>query len=339
METPVSEDSFVQKGAAATLSIPHIGEPQDFYFLLLPKATMLPVAAAIEPLRIANQVTNTKLYRWYIMTEDGAPLRCSNGMMVTPDLALGALPSDGMGFVCAGVEPQDAAGEITLNWLRREHRFGRKLGGICTGAFALAQAGLIKDQPFTLHWENQPGFVERFEHLKPSPNIYEVTGSVMTCGGGSAATDMMLTLIEERHGKQLAIIVADMCLHVRSTSGAAPQKSNYAVAIGSRNQRLLSALQLMQESIEEPLSIGELCTRLDISRRQLERLFSRYLDQSPMHVYSDMRLSHAFALMNETSMSVTEIALASGFNSATHFSRQFKRKFGASPHFFRKGWA
>ncbi|TNJ43935.1 GlxA family transcriptional regulator [Phaeobacter sp. B1627] len=335
----MSDDSFVQKGAAANLTVAHAGAPQDFYFLLLPKATMLPVAAAIEPLRIANQVTNTKLYRWFIMTETGAPVRCSNGMVVTPDMALAPLPSEAVGFVCAGVEPQDAASETTLNWLRRQHRFGRQIGGICTGAFALAQAGIIRDQPFTLHWENQPGFTERFEHLKPSPNIYEVTAGLMTCGGGSAATDMMLTLIEQRHGKQLAIIVADMCLHVRSTSGAAPQKSTYAVAIGSRNQRLLSALQLMQDAIEEPLSIAALCDRLDISRRQLERLFSRYLDQSPMHVYSDMRLSHAFALMNETSMSVTEIALASGFNSATHFSRQFKRKFGASPHFFRKGWA
>jgi transcriptional regulator GlxA family with amidase domain len=335
----MDSESFIQKGAAAKLAIPFSGEPQDFYFLLLPKATMLPVAAAIEPLRIANQVTNTELYRWYVMSEDGAPVRCSNGMTVTPDLPLQPLPSEAVGFVCSGVEPHAAASEAVLNWLRREDRFGRKLGGICTGAFALAQAGLLRDHHFTLHWENQPGFAEMFPNLSPSPKIYETSGRFMTCGGGNAATDMMLSLIEERHGKKLAIIVADMCLHVRSGGQVAPQKSNYAVAIGSRNQRLLSALQLMQDSIEEPLSIGELCDRLDISRRQLERLFSKYLNESPMHVYFDMRLSHAYALMNETSLSVTEIALASGFNSATHFSRQFKRKFGASPHFFRKGWS
>ncbi|MVO17447.1 GlxA family transcriptional regulator [Parasedimentitalea huanghaiensis] len=331
-------DSFVQKGAAAKLAIPFSGAPKDFYFLLLPKATMLPVAAAIEPLRIANQVTNTELYRWYTMSEDGTPVTCSNGMTVTPDLALEQLQQDAEVFVCSGVEPQHAAGEPTINWLRREHRFGRRLGGICTGAFALAQAGLLRGQEFTLHWENQPGFSEMFPDLHPSPNIYEISSSLVTCGGGNAATDMMLNLIQERHGKKLAIIVADMCLHVRSGGQMAPQKSNYAVAIGSRNQRLLTALQLMQEAIEDPLSIIELCDQLDISRRQLERLFSRYLDQSPMQVYSDMRLSHAYGLMNETSMSVTEIALASGFNSATHFSRLFKRKFGASPHFFRKGW-
>jgi transcriptional regulator GlxA family with amidase domain len=334
----MESESFIQKGAAAKLAIPFTGAPQDFYFLLLPKATMLPVAAAIEPLRIANQVTNTQLYRWYVMTEDGGPVKCSNGMTVTPDMPLQPLPSEAVGFVCSGVEPQLAAGEATLNWLRRENRFGRRLGGICTGAFALAQAGLLRDHSFTLHWENQPGFAEMFPRLQPSPNIYEISGRYMTCGGGNAATDLMLNLIEERHGKKLAIIVADMCLHVRSGGQVVPQKSNYAVAIGSRNQRLLTALQLMQDSIEEPLSIGELCEKLDISRRQLERLFSRYLNESPMHVYFDMRLSHAYALMNETAMSVTEIALASGFNSATHFSRQFKRKFGASPHFFRKGW-
>lgn len=331
-------DNFVQKGAAAKLAISFDGPAQDFYFLLLPKATMLPVAAAIEPLRIANQVSNAKMYRWYVMTEDGGPVTCSNGMTVTPDLALSQLPQDGRVFICAGVEPQHAPGETTINWLRREHRFGRKLGAICTGAFALAQAGLLSGQNFTLHWENQPGFMEMYPNLTPSANIYEITDSLVTCGGGNAATDMMLNLIEQTHGKNLAIIVADMCLHVRSSGQLTPQKSNYAVAIGSRNQRLLSALQLMQDSIEEPLSIGALCEHLDISRRQLERLFSRYLDQTPMQVYSDMRLSHAYGLMNETALTVTEIALASGFNSATHFSRQFKRKFGASPHFFRKGW-
>lgn len=332
-------DQFVPKGAAATLSIKFEGPPQDFYFLMLPRTTLLAVAAAIEPLRIANQVTNRCLYRWFVMTEDGQPIRCSNGMEITPDIKLQPLPQNAIGFVCAGVEPQNAATDITLHWLRREHRFGRQLGGICTGAFTLARSGILNKQNFTLHWENQPSFVEAYSHLRPTPNTFEITDALMTCGGGNASTDLMLTLIEQRHGKQLAIIVADMCLHARSSGVTSPQKSNYAVAIGSRNQRLLSALQRMQERIEDPISISQLCADLEISRRQLERLFSRYLDQSPMHVYSDMRLTHAFGLMNETALSVSEIAVASGFNNATHFSRQFKRKFGASPHFFRKSWS
>lgn len=335
----MGSERFIQKGAAASLPMQVCGPPQDFRFLLLPKATMLAFAAAIEPLRIANQVVGKELYRWYTMTEDGRPVSCSNGVSVTPDMALTGLPADAVGFVCGGVEPLHAAGPATLNWLRREDRFGRRLGGICTGAFALAQAGLLRSHPFTLHWENQPGFTEAFAGLEPSSRQYEISGRYMTCGGGSAATDMMLALIEQRHGKNLAIIVADMCLHTRTGRRSAPQKSSFAVAIGSRNPRLLAALQLMHETIEEPLSIVDLCARLEISRRQIERLFQRYLHQSPRQVYHEMLLTHAYALLSETAMSVTEIALASGFSSATHFSRQFKQRYGASPHFFRKTWA
>ncbi len=335
----MTHDRFVQKGAAASLSVPFSGPPRDLYFLLLPKATMLAVASAIEPLRIANQIANTELYRWFIMTGDGAPVTCSNGMTVAADLALQPLPGKATGFVCAGVEPQHAASDAVLNWLRREDRSGRHLGGICTGAFALARAGLLRDHAFTLHWENQPGFIEAFPDLLPSPNIYEISGRFLTCGGGNAATDMMLALIEEQHGKNLAIMVADMCLHTRAGPGSVPQKSAFAVAVGSRNPHLLAAMQLMQDAIEEPLAIADLCARLGISRRQLERLFAKHLGQSPKQVYFEMRLTHAHALISETGMSVTEIALASGFNSASHFARQFKQRFGASPHYFRKGWS
>ena len=335
----MGSDRFIQKGAAASLPMRCSGPPQEFRFLLLPKATMLAMAAAIEPLRIANQVAGAELYRWYTMTEDGRPVTCSNGVTVTPDMALEPLPAEAVGFVCGGVEPLHAAGAATLNWLRREDRFGRRLGGICTGAFALAQAGLLDGHDFTLHWENQPGFSEAFPGLEPSSGQYEISGRYMTCGGGSASTDMMLAVIEERHGENLAIVVADMCLHTRTGRRGAPQKSSFAVAIGSRNPRLLAALHLMQEAIEEPLSIVDLCARLGISRRQLERLFQRYLRQSPKQVYHQMLLTHAYALLSETSMTVTEIALASGFTSATHFSRQFKARYGASPHFFRKTWA
>lgn len=339
MSNDKCQDNFVPRASSAHFDIRYDGAPQDFFFLVLPRSMMLGVAAAIEPLRVANQITGKELFRWFILTEDGAPVRCSNGMQVTPDMALDDAPVGGLTFISAGGEPQLAAGEKTLNWIRKAARFGRPMGTINTGAFALAQAGVLTDQIFTLHWEDQPAFLEEFPNLTPSSNIFEITPRLISCGGGHAATDMILTLIEERHGEQLAIVCADMCLHMRSRRGSEPQRSNFAVAVGSRNRRLLSALQMMQDSIESPLSIHEICDKLDISRRQLERLFTRYLDQSPMQVYFDMRLHHAYGLMNETSMSVTEIALASGFNSATHFSRQFKRRFGASPHFFRKGWS
>ncbi|WP_323785887.1 GlxA family transcriptional regulator [Thalassovita sp.] len=335
----MQQDQFIQKAASASFPMTFDGPPQDFYFLLLPNMTMLSVASAIEPLRIANQLTNSRLYRWFTMTEDGEPVTCSTGIKVTPDTALQPLPSNSVGFVCCSIQPLGAASEKTLNWLRREDRFGRPLGGICTGAFALAAAGLLNGRRFTLHWENHDSFQETYPQLTPSPNIYEIDGRIMSCGGGNSAIDMMLALIEERHGPDLAALVADMCLHTRSGPTNSPQKSSRSFTIGTRNRNLLAAIRVMENALEEPLLMEELCATLGVSRRQIERLFKRYLGQSPMSYYNDLRLTRAYGFLNETDMTVTEIAAATGFRSASHLARAFRKKYGNNPNSFRKYWS
>ena len=334
----MARDPFVQKGGSADFVLSFDGAPQSFHFLLLPGTTMLAVAAAIEPLRIANQLTRKQLYTWHTMTEDGAPIRCSNGLRIIPDEALRPLPATGLGFVCAGVEPERGPSPAVLNWVRREHRFGRSLGGICTGTFALARAGILNGVRFTLHWENQAGFSEAFPSLAPTQNIYEADGRITTCGGGNAAIDMMLALIETRHGSQLATMVADMCIHMRADPHA-PQRSARSVAIGSRNPKLLAAIDIMQEIVEEPLSCSDLCQRLGTSRRQLERLFKRYVGEAPMTYYMNLRLSRASAYLNETNMPVADVAAATGFSNTSHLARKFREKYGASPHSYRKAWS
>lgn len=328
---------FVQKGAARLDIEKHV-KTREFYFVLLPKLTMLAFSAAVEPLRIANQLTKTELYRWYTMTPDGSPVTCSNGIKIIPDMALKPPPQGAISFICSGVQPLTAAGPETINWLRRENRMGATLGGICTGAFALAQAGIIGDRSFTVHWENQPSFVENFQNCLPTQNLYEKDGKLITCGGGSASTDMMLDLIETDYGREIAVVISDMCIHKRASERRAPQKSSLSVAIGSRNQRLLQAIQVMNETIEDPLPLLELCATLQISRRQLERLFKKYTQQSPTKFYYSLRLERAHGLLNETNLPITEIAMATGFKSTSHLARHFKVKFGASPKAFRKGW-
>ena len=127
---------------------------------------------------------------------------------------------------------------------------GSKFGGICTGAYALAKAGIIGPSKFTLHWENQPGFIETFPDLLPTQSLFEIEENLITCGGGSAATDMMLHLIEESLGQEVAIVVADMCIHKRASGQKAPQKSSLSVALGSRNLNLISAIQVMTQTVE-----------------------------------------------------------------------------------------
>lgn len=333
-------DHFIPRGAAS-LTVSFDGPPKVFCFLMLPRLTMLAFAAAIEPLRIANQLAKKELYRWYTLSEDGRPVRCSNGVLMAPDFPLSRCPENALAFVCAGVEPLGAAGDPTLNWLRRRRAFGKPVGGICTGAYALARSGILAGRRFTLHWENQPSFREAFPNLEPTAGLYEEDRGVWTCGGGNASTDMMLEMIETDHGKELSITVADMCIHGRTgpVTGSGSQKSSVSVAIGSRNRHLLQAIDLMQDTLEEPLSIAEMAEQLNLSRRQIERLFKKYLNVTPNEYYYDLRVARVYALLNETHMSVSEIAAAVGFSSTTHLATRFRKKFGTSPHSLRKSWS
>jgi transcriptional regulator GlxA family with amidase domain len=328
---------FISRGAAC-FHVDYTGEPVDFHFLLLPNLTLLAFSAAIEPLRIANQVTRKCLYRWFTMSQDGRPVACSNGVTITPDAALLPVPQNSLAFICSGVEPQHAAAPATLNWIRRQNSFNTCVGSICSGAYALAQAGVLSGRRFTLHWENQPAFAELFPHLVPTQNLYEIDRHLLTCGGGSAATDMMLQIIENDHGKDLALIVSDMCIHARDRHSQVPQKSAFSIAIGSRNQRLINAMQMMQDQIEEPLELSEIATETGISRRQMERLFKRYIGLSPNQYYHDLRLKRAHALLIDTNMSITEIAFACGFSSSNQFTRRFKQQFDKSPFDLKKSW-
>lgn len=328
---------FLQRGAA-TSPVAYNGPPKMYYFALLPKLTMLALASAIEPLRIANQIARVELYNWFTMTTGGQPIACSNGLKVIPDHALVKVPRDARIFICAGVEPHRTLDPKLTAWVRRQNRMGSQIGAICTGAFTLAQAGLLSHKRFTLHWENQASFIEAFPDLLPTKNLFENGANLMTAAGGSAATDMMLHIIESDFGRAFAAMVSDMCLHGRSQAGTARQRSSKSSIFECRNPALINAVLLMQENLEEPLDMEEIAGYAEVSRRQLERNFKTYLNVSPRKYYTDIRLSHAYALLGETDMSVTDVTAATGFNSISNFSKLFREKFDISPTYFRKSW-
>jgi len=149
---------------------------------------------------------------------------------------------------------------------------------------------------------------------------------------------MMLSIIERAQGKNLALIVADMCLHARSGAQSVAQKSAYSAALGSRNPHLIAAIRLMQDNIETPIDIHEITEEIGISRRQLERLFRQHTSVSPMDYYVDLRVARAHALLNETTLSVGEIAVASGFTGTSQLAKRFRQRYGKSPAAYRRTW-
>lgn len=303
-----------------------------FGFLLLPEFTLLAFSSALDPLRIANQLAQKPLYGWWVISENGAPVTSSTGLDVSVHDKLGAIEPDLQLFVCSGNNGVRAASDSVLAAIRRHARFGGKLGGICTGASTLARAGLLTDKRFTLHWENQPGFIEAFPDLEPTRSRVEFDGDLLTCSGGSAATEMMLKLIEDEYGADFAIAVADMCLNAPSGDLERDQRSSIAKAIDSRNPKLLHVLREMYANVEEPLTLGEMAENAGVSRRQLERLFTKVLGEPPASTYRKIKLDRARALFAETDMTVIEVATATGFNSPNVFSRHYKARFGETPY-------
>ena len=308
--------------------------PGQYAFFLLPGFTLSAFSNALDPFRIANQLSQKPLYHWQIFSQDGAPAASSSGVAVLVDGALQSLDRDTTLFVCSGTMGQAEPSRHTLALLARHHRFGGKVGGICTGADALARAGLLKDRTFTLHWENQPSFIERFPDLLPSTRKFEIDRRVLTCGGGAAATDLALKLIEQDHGLKFASVVCDMCLHRVSLGADLPQRASLASRLQTRNPTLIRILKWMSEHIEDPLGLDDLSGRAGISRRQIERLFTTILNTTPAKYYQNLRLDHARSLLSETDLALLDVAIACGFSTRSHFARAFRAKFGCQPSSF-----
>jgi AraC family transcriptional regulator, carnitine catabolism transcriptional activator len=328
---------LVPKGAAF-FPVIHPGNLQSYAFVLVPGFTLLAFSSAVEPLRIANQLSQQPLYRWRVLSETGAQVVSSSGIAVAADGAIDVPDKDTRLFICAGNPPMAAAAPAVVAAVQRHHRFGGRVGGICTGAFALAKAGLAKGRRFTVHWENQPGFIETFPDLTPTVNRFEIDGLLTTCGGGAASTDMMLHIIATDHGAEFASMVSEMCLRTVMMGAAPEQRSSLAALMSSRNPVLVATVTLMNRHIDNPLSMDDLAEASGYSRRHLERLFMDAVGKSPGEFYRGMRMERGRNLLITTDLTLLEVAMACGFTSVSHFSKSFRAKFGIAPTKLKSGF-
>ncbi|AWD20353.1 GlxA family transcriptional regulator [Pseudogemmobacter blasticus] len=303
-----------------------------FVFLLLDRFTMLAFASAIEPLRIANRVAGRPLYAWALAGEGGEVAVCSNGTAFKLDMGLTEIDREDVLLVCGGIDVQRATTRGVLNWLRREARRGAIVGGLCTGAFALARAGLLDGKKATIHWENQDGFLEEFEEVKLTKSVFVMDGNRWTTAGGTSSLDLMLKVIAADHGEDLANTVADQLIYSTIRTDQDTQRLSIPTRIGVRHPKLSQVIQMMEGNIEDPMSPADLAEEVGMSTRQLERLFRRYLNRSPKRYYMELRLQKARNLLMQTDMSVINVALACGFASPSHFSKCYRAHYNTTPY-------
>ncbi|NKX46009.1 GlxA family transcriptional regulator [Roseicyclus persicicus] len=312
--------------------MPEHSGPRRFVFVLLDQFTMLSFASAVEALRIANRMSGEALYTWTLVGEGGDVARCSAGIGFKLDSDLDEIDREDTVLVCGGIDVAAATTRKVLSWLRREARKGAVIGGLCTAGYTLAKAGLLDGKRATIHWENQDSFAEEFEEVKLTKSVFVVDGNRITTAGGTASIDLMLKLIADDHGEDLANLVADQLIYSAIRTDQDTQRLSIPTRIGVRHPKLGQVIRMMEQNIEEPISPATLARDVGMSTRQLERLFRRYLNRSPKRYYMELRLSKARNLLMQTDMSVINVALACGFASPSHFSKCYRAHYNTTPY-------
>ncbi|AYH43943.1 GlxA family transcriptional regulator [Azoarcus sp. DN11] len=305
--------------------------PVRIGFLLLGNFTLIAHSAAIEPLRMANQLSGQEHYQWLTLSETGEPVRASDGQRVMVDAAMEDAQDLDIVIVCGGLAPQQAIHKAHLSFLQAAARRGCMVGGIATGTWALAQAGLLDGYRASIHWELIPALQEAFPKVLVTNRLFALEAKRLSAAGGTAALDMMLHLVGQQHGPELMTAISEMVTCDRIRSEQEQQRVPLRHMLGTSQPKLLELVALMEANIEEPLELEDLAETANVSRRQVERLFLKHLGCSPSRYYQNVRLNRARQLLRQTSMTVIQVADACGFASAPHFSKRYHALYGLPP--------
>lgn len=300
-------------------------------FIMVDGFALMSYAAAVEPLRAANLLAGSPIYRVEHIASGRDVVNSSSGAHVAVTQLSDVKPGLDVAMVVAGGDPFLVDDPALFGWLRRLARTGVQLGGVSGGPVVLARAGLMSKRRMTVHWEHAEGLSEIDPDLLIERSLYVIDRDRMTCAGGTAPIDMMHALIASQHGEAFARQVSDWFIHTEIRPSEGPQRAGFIQRYGSTNPGVILAIETMENNIAEPLTLSGLSLRTGVSARQLNRLFAATFGQGTMAFYRDLRLAKARNLLDNSVLSITEVALAVGFGSAAHFSQAFKTWSGRPP--------
>jgi transcriptional regulator GlxA family with amidase domain len=304
---------------------------RHFAFILAEEFSMFCVSAVIDVLRTANMVSGTEYYHWSTVSHDGEPVRASNGLTLKPAYSAENLPPADMTFVVASLTLDFPGRQKIVNALRTLGRRGASLGALSVGSHILAQAGQLEGHRCTIHWENRAGFREAFPHIECTSNVYEIDRKRYTAAGGTTGIDLMLEIVRADFGAEITNKVANNFQYERIRSHEDRQRVGREPDLTGKSEKLRRLTELMADNLEEPLSAGVLAQSVELSVRQVERLFLKHLESTPGRYYMTLRLERARQLLRQTNIPILEVALSTGFTSHSYFAQSYRMQFGRAP--------
>lgn len=303
--------------------------PQKIGVLLFDGFSNHCLANTVEPMRAANMLSGKTLYEWAFLSLDGAAVRSSSQLPVTPHRRLSEFTGD-MLVVMPSYGFKGHAGWQTQSALRAAaKRFGT-VCGMDTGSWLMAEAGLLEGHRATIHWEELMAFAERFPDVSAERERFVIDGSRVTCSGAMAAFDLVMFLIGRDFGQALALEVAQLFM-TRDSARSHEGGATFAGRVVNR------ALAVMQDHLEEPLPLPEVARRAGVTQKTLAARMLAELGATPAMVYRRLRLNLARKLVVDTDLSVAEVALRSGYGDPAAMTRAFRAEFDTTPQALRKG--
>ena len=291
---------------------------------------MMSYACTVEPLRAANLLSRRPLYEISHFSSS-AVTQCSGDAQVPRSHEIGEMPELDLLLVVAGGDPFAFEDEHVLDWLRVMAERVPRIGGVSGGSVILTKAGLMSGRRMTVHWEHAAELAEAYPNVIIERRLFVMDRDRVTCGGGTAPLDMMHALIASQHGGVFAGLVSDWFLHTDIRAAAAPQRALPSSRLGPVSDHVVEAVSAMENHIADPLTMSQLAMMIGVSPRHLNRLFQETFGKSVMAFYRHLRLDVGRRLVTSSRMQISEIADATGFSTALHFSNQYSQVFDVRP--------
>ncbi len=299
--------------------------------LVLDDCNTLSFASTVDPMRAANRMAGRRIFDWRFVTATGRPAQLTSGIEAHGE-ALNRLDQTDLLLIVAGFGLERHDTPALRASLRRLAGTGAMIAGIDGGPWLMASAGILDGYRATTHWEDLEAFAARFPAVTVLEDRYHIDGARLTCGGALPAIDLMLTLIADNFGAALAARVAGVFIHDRAPDPARPQRRSGMV---SHTKLTARAAELMEATLDTPLTIPQLARRLGVSARVLEQQFRNGIGTTPKAHYLHLRLTEALRLVTDTDRPILDVALATGFASPASFARAFRAAYGTSARALR----
>jgi transcriptional regulator GlxA family with amidase domain len=305
---------------------------RDVAFVVHPDYSVMALTVVMA-FEVANSIADDLSYALHFVSERGGKVRTSSGMMIESE-EFTDMPFDTL-FVGGATRPKPSAPGV-LSYLSDAPKRHRRIAAICTGAFALAEAGLLDGRNATTHWMHAPLLRAQYPEVKlDEDRIFVNDGPIWTTAGGAAGLDLSLALIENDLGADIAKLAARELVIYHRRTGSQSQISTL-LDLTPKSDRIQAALTYARDNLHKPLTVPDLADAAHLSPRQFSRAFHAETGQSPAKAIENLRVEGARNLMEQSRHSIDEVARQTGFSDRDHMRRAFVRAFGQSPQALRR---